>query len=170
MTPAPASAPIVEILTSQEVVGAVGVLVLALLGLAVAAARWARAWVEGRLSALHTQIKAAGAAAEQAGAAAEVAAEQAGETRKSVGNCPWHPQLREDVDELRAGLSTVLERMDAAEQARLAEAEARERRDRRAEDQLDGLRDDLRAAAASTERRIGSLDVRLSALEHPPSG
>lgn len=169
MIPAP-SAPIVEVLTSREVAGAVGVLVLALLGLAVAAARWARAWVEGRLGALHTQIRAAGEAAEQAGAAAEVAAEQAGETRRSVGSCPWHPQLRDDVDELRAGLATVLERMGAAEMARLAEAEARERRDRRAEDQLDGLRDDLRTAAASTERRIGSLDARVSALEHPPRG
>lgn len=170
MTPAPASAPIVEILTSQEVAAAVGVLVLALLGLAVAAARWARTWVEGRLASLHTQIKAAGAAAEQAGAAAEVAAEQAGETRRTVGSCPWHPQLRDDVDELRADLATVLERMDAAEMARRAEAEARERRDRRAEDQLDGLRDDLRASAASTEQRISSLDSRLSALEHPPHG
>ena len=170
MTTAPASAPIVEILTSQEVAAAVGVLVLALLGLAVAAARWARTWVEGRLSALHTQIKAAGAAAKQAGAAAEVAAEQAGETRRTVGNCPWHPQLRDDVDGLRDDLATVLERMDAAEMARRAEAEARERRDRRAEDQIDGLRDDLRAAAASTEQRIGLIDRRLSALEHPPRG
>lgn len=162
MSPAPASAPIVEILTSQEVVGAVGVLVLALLGLAVAAARWARAWVEGRLGALHTQI-------EGAAAAAEVAAEQAGAAREGVTNAHG-THLRDDVDELRAGLATVLERMDAAELARLAEAEARERRDRRAEDQLDGLRDDLRAAAASTERRIGSLDTRVSALEHPPRG
>lgn len=162
MSPAPASAPIVEILTSQEVAGAVGILVLALLGLAVAAARWARAWVEGRLGALHTQI-------EGAAAAAEVAAEQAGAAREGVTNAHG-THLRDDVDELRAGLATVLERMDAAELARLAEAEARERRDRRAEDQLDGLRDDLRAAAASTERRIGSLDTRLSALEHPPHG
>nr|DAV39881.1 MAG TPA: Protein of unknown function (DUF2746) [Caudoviricetes sp.] len=162
MIPAPASAPIVEILTSQEVVGAVGVLVLALLGLAVAAARWARAWVEGRLGALHTQI-------EGAAAAAEVAAEQAGAAREGVTNAHG-THLRDDVDELRAGLATVLARMDAAEMARLAEAEARERRDRRAEDQLDGLRDDLRAAAASTERRIGSLDTRVSALEHPPRG
>ena len=162
MSPAPASAPIVEILTSQEVAGAVGILVLALLGLAVAAARWARAWVEGRLGALHTQI-------EGAAAAAEVAAEQAGAAREGVTN-RHGTHLRDDVDELRAGLATVLERMDAAEMARLAEAEARERRDRRAEDQLDGLRDDLRAAAASTERRIGSLDTRLSALEHPPRG
>lgn len=162
MSPAPASAPIVEILTSREVAGAVGVLVLALLGLAVAAARWARAWVEGRLGALHAQIQAAGAAA-------EVAAEQAGAAREGVTNAHG-THLRDDVDELRAGLATVLERMDAAEMARLAEAEARERRDRRAEDQLDGLRDDLRAAAASTERRIGSLDTRVSALEHPPRG
>lgn len=162
MSPAPASAPIVEILTSQEVAAAVGVLVLALLGLAVAAARWARAWVEGRLGALHTQI-------EGAAAAAEVAAEQAGAAREGVTNAHG-THLRDDVDELRAGLATVLERMDAAELARLAEAEARERRDRRAEDQLDGLRDDLRAAAASTERRIGSLDARVSALEHPPRG
>lgn len=162
MSPAPASAPIVEILTSQEVAGAVGILVLALLGLAVAAARWARAWVEGRLASLHTQI-------EGAAAAAEVAAEQAGAAREGVTNAHG-THLRDDVDELRAGLATVLERMDAAELARLAEAEARERRDRRAEDQLDGLRDDLRAAAASTERRIGSLDTRLSALEHPPRG
>ena len=162
MSPAPASAPIVEILTSQEVAGAVGILVLALLGLAVAAARWARAWVEGRLGALHTQI-------EGAAAAAEVAAEQAGAAREGVTNAHG-THLRDDVDELRAGLATVLERMDAAELARLAEAEARERRDRRAEDQLDGLRDDLRAAAASTERRIGSLDARVSALEHPPRG
>lgn len=162
MSPAPASAPIVEILTSQEVAAAVGVLVLALLGLAVAAARWARAWVEGRLGALHTQI-------EGAAAAAEVAAEQAGAAREGVTNAHG-THLRDDVDELRAGLATVLARMDAAEMARLAEAEARERRDRRAEDQLDGLRDDLRAAAASTERRIGSLDMRVSALEHPPRG
>lgn len=162
MSPAPASAPIIEILTSQEVAGAVGILVLALLGLAVAAARWARAWVEGRLASLHTQI-------EGAAAAAEVAAEQAGAAREGVTNAHG-THLRDDVDELRAGLATVLERMDAAEMARLAEAEARERRDRRAEDQLDGLRDDLRAAAASTERRIGSLDTRLSALEHPPRG
>lgn len=162
MTPAPASAPIVEILTSQEVVGAVGVLVLALLGLAVAAARWARAWVEGRLGALHTQI-------EGAAAAAEVAAEQAGAAREGVTNAHG-THLRDDVDELRAGLATVLERMDAAELARLAEAEARERRDRRAEDQLDGLRDDLRASTASTEQRISSLDTRVSALEHPPRG
>ena len=162
MSPAPASAPIVEILTSREIAGAVGVLVLALLGLAVAAARWARAWVENRLGALHTQI-------EGAAAAAEVAAEQAGAAREGVANAHG-THLRDDVDELRAGLATVLERMDAAERARLAEAEARERRDRRAEDQLDGLRDDLRAAAASTERRIGSLDTRLSALEHPPRG
>ena len=163
MSPAPASAPIVEILTSQEVVGAVGVLVLALLGLAVAAARWARVWVEGRLGALHTQIKAAGEAA-------EVAAEQAGETRRTVGSCPWHPQLRDDVDGLRADLATVLERMEAAEMARRAEAEARERRDRRAEDQIDGLRDDLRAVVVATEQRIGLIDRRLSALERPPRG
>ena len=162
MTPAPASAPIIEILTSPEVAGAVGILVLALLGLAVAAARWARAWVESRLGALHTQI-------EGAAAAAEVAAEQAGAAREGVTNAHG-THLRDDVDELRAGLATVLERMDAAEMARLAEAEARERRDRRAEDQLDGLRDDLRAAAASTEQRISSLDRRLSTLEHPPRG
>lgn len=87
-----------------------------------------------------------------------------------MGSCPWHPQLRDDVDGLRADLATVLERMDAAEMARQAEAEARERRDRRAEDQLDGLRDDLRASAASTEQRISSIDRRLSALEHPPHG
>ena len=162
MTPAPASAPIVEILTSREIAGAVGVLVLALLGLAVTAARWARAWVESRLGALHTQI-------EGAAAAAEVAAEQAGAAREGVTN-RHGTHLRDEVDELRVGLATVLERMDAAEMARQAEAEARERRDRRAEDQLDGLRDDLRASAASTEQRIGSLDRRLSALEHPPRG
>lgn len=147
MSPAPASAPIVEVLTSREVAGAVGVLVLALLGLAVAAARWARAWVEGRLGALHTQI-------EGAAAAAEVAAEQAGAAREGVTNAHG-THLRDDLDEVRATLATVLARMDMAETARQADVERQAetlgliaQRVSRVETHADGLRADLRALDA----------------------
>ena len=82
--------------------------------------------------------------------------------------------LRDDVDgliaavaDLTAGQTTMLQRMDAAEMARIAEAEARESRDRRAELQIDGLRDDLRAHTASSDRAHQVIHSRIDSIKHP---
>ena len=73
--------------------------------------------------------------------------------------------IRDDLDEVRDAVDTILRRMDAAELARIEERDTRERRDRRAEDQIDGMRDDIRSLTASAERAHARLDERVTALE-----
>ena len=143
------SHPLVEVFSSQEVAAAAGVFLLAVIGLATMGVRWARAWVESQSGALHSQVAEVGAAEQAVDA-----------TTNSHGT-----HIRDDLDEVRAAVDTILKRMDAAELARIQERDTRERRDRRAEDQIDGMRDDIRALTASAEHAHTRLDERIAALE-----
>nr|DAH25703.1 MAG TPA: Protein of unknown function (DUF2746) [Caudoviricetes sp.] len=73
--------------------------------------------------------------------------------------------LRDDLDEVRAGMKTLVRKVDEIERARMEEAHSRERRDQRAEDQIDGLRLDVRALTASAEKTHERLETRLECLE-----
>lgn len=154
ITPSP---PFTEVFSSQEVAAAVGVFLLAIIGLATMGVRWARAWVEAQIGALHSQVAEVGDRAKGAREAAEQAVDA---TTNSHGT-----HLRDDLDEVRGAVDTILKRMDSAELARIEERDTRERRDRRAEDQIDGMRDDIRSMAASAERAHARLDERVTALE-----
>ena len=132
-------------------------LVVTLRGLGAVAARWARAWVELRIAALSRQIS-------EASASASEAASQASRAREGVTN-EHGSHLRDDLDEVRASVHAILDRMDAAEMARREDEDARERRDRRAEDQIDGLRDDMRALSASADRTHTRIEDRIRTLE-----
>ena len=151
------SHPLVEVFSSQEVAAAAGVFLLAVIGLATMGVRWARAWVESQIGALHSQVAEVGDRAKGAREAAEQAVDA---TTNSHGT-----HIRDDLDEVRAAVDTILKRMDAAELARIQERDTRERRDRRAEDRIDGMRDDIRALTASAEHAHTRLDERIAALE-----
>lgn len=73
--------------------------------------------------------------------------------------------LRDDLDEVRAGMKTLMRKVDGIEKARAQDARSRERRDQRAEDQIDGLRLDVRALTASAEKTHERLESRLECLE-----
>ena len=157
MSTAMPSHPLVEVFSSQEVAAAAGVFLLAVIGLATMGVRWARAWVESQIGALHSQVAEVGDRAKGAREAAEQAVDA---TTNSHGT-----HIRDDLDEVRAAVDTILKRMDAAELARIQERDTHERRDRRAEDQIDGMRDDIRALTSSAEHAHTRLDERIAALE-----
>ncbi|MHA6564047.1 hypothetical protein ACX3UL_09900 [Actinomyces urogenitalis] len=127
-------------------------------------------WLQRRITA---QIDGVSDQARRAAEASVEAAGQAAAARDGVTNSHG-THLRDDVDgliaavaDLTAGQTTMLQRMDAAEMARIAEAEARESRDRRAELQIDGLRDDLRAHTASSDRAHQVIHSRIDSIKHP---
>lgn len=143
MTPAPH--PVVQVLTAPEVVGAASVVTVAVLGLLGALIRTYTRRVEQGLRHL-------GRRAERAEAAADAA-------RDGVTN-RHGTHLRDDIDEVRAGLSTVLARLDTAETARQADVERQDAtlagistRMARVETQADGLRADVRALDARVTRQ-----------------
>lgn len=143
MTPAPH--PVVQVLTAPEVVAAASVVTVAVLGLLGALIRTYTRRVEQGLRHL-------GRRAERAEAAADAA-------REGVTNAHG-THLRDDIDEVRAGLSTVLARLDTAETARQADVERQDAtlagistRMARVETQADGLRADVRALDARVTRQ-----------------
>lgn len=145
MTPAPH--PVVQVLTAPEVVGAASVVTVAVLGLLGALIRTYTRRVEQGL-------RHVGHRAERAEAAADAA-------RDGVTN-RHGTHLRDDIDEVRASLSTVLARLDTAETARQADVERQDealheisRRMSRAETHTDGLRADLRAIDGRLARQEG---------------
>jgi hypothetical protein len=140
---------VVQVLTAPEVVGAASVVTVAVLGLLGALIRTYTRRVEQGL-------RHVGRRAERAEAAADAA-------RDGVTN-RHGTHLRDDIDEVRAGLSTVLARLDTAETARQADVERQDEalasigaRVSRVETHSDGLRADLRA-----------LDARLARQEERP--
>lgn len=162
--PVHAQPPLVEVFTSREVVAGLVALIVGLLSLGNLVLRWTRSWIQARIDALHDQVVRVGDRAEGAKEAATRAVEA---TTNSHGT-----HLRDDVDEIRGDvraiqqtLTTVLERMDVAETNRIEERSERERRDQRAENQIDGLRDDIRAITANSDRTHARLDERIAALE-----
>ena len=84
------SHPIVEVFSSQEVAAATGVFLLAVIGLATMGVRWARAWVETQIGALHSQVAEVGDRAKGAREAAEQAVDA---TTNSHGT-----HIRDDLD------------------------------------------------------------------------
>ena len=159
-----AQPPLVEVFTSREVVAGLVAMVVGLLSLGNLVLRWTRSWVQARIDALHDQVVRVGDRAEGAKEAATRAVEA---TTNSHGT-----HIRDDMDEIQKDvrtiqqtLTTVLERMDVAETNRIEERSERERRDQRAENQIDGLRDDIRAIPANSERTHARLDERIAALE-----
>ena len=77
--------------------------------------------------------------------------------------------LREDLDEVRAQLSTVLARLDTAETARQTDVERQDAtlsaistRVARVETQADGLRADIRALDGRVTRQDQALQDRLT--------
>lgn len=162
--PVHAQPPLVEVFTSREVVAGLVALIVGLLSLGNLVLRWTRSWIQARIDALHDQVVRVGDRAEGAKEAATRAVEA---TTNSHGT-----HLRDDVDEIREDvraiqqtLTTVLERMDVAETNRIEERSERERRDQRAENQIDGLRDDVRAITVNSDRTHARLDERIAALE-----
>lgn len=162
--PVHAQPPLVEVFTSREVVAGLVALIVGLLSLGNLVLRWTRSWIQARIDALHDQVVRVGDRAEGAKEAATRAVEA---TTNSHGT-----HLRDDVDEIREDvraiqqtLTTVLERMGVAETNRIEERSERERRDQRAESQIDGLRDDIRAITANSDRTHARLDERIAALE-----
>lgn len=156
--------PLVEVFTSREVVAGLVALVVGLLSLGNLVLRWSRSWIQSRIDALHDQVVRVGDRAEGAKEAATRAVEA---TTNSHGT-----HIRDDMDEIREDVQTiqrtltmVLDRMDVAESNRIEERNERERRDQRAENQIDGLRDDIRAITANSERTHARLDERIATLE-----
>lgn len=153
MTPPP---PVLEVISSQEVVAAASVLLAAVLGLLAAGSRWVKRWLEGHMEA----VRADASAAAQAAARAE----------DQVTNS-HDLNLRDDLDckfdDLRARLDVLAARQESIE-------ETREARDRRAEFQIDGLRDDLRDTSRRADATHARIEDRLTSLEsqvkecHPP--
>lgn len=152
MTPAPH--PVVQVLTAPEVVTASTVAVAAILGLLGALIRAQTRRVEQGLSRLWARVEAARTAADAA--------------RDGVTNQHGtHP--REDLDEVRAQLSTVLARLDTAETARQTDVERQDAtlsaistRVARVETQADGLRADIRALDGRVTRQDQALQDRLT--------
>ena len=162
--PAHVQPPLVEVFTSREVVAGLVALVVGLLSLGNLVLRWSRSWIQSRIDALHDQVVRVGDRAEGAKEAATRAVEA---TTNSHGT-----HLRDDMDEIREDvravqqtLAMVLDRMDVAESNRVEERTERERRDQRAENQIDGLRDDVRMVTQSSNQAHARLDERIAALE-----
>ncbi|MCZ0858177.1 hypothetical protein OHJ16_08995 [Actinomyces israelii] len=152
MTPAPH--PVVQVLTAPEVVTASTVAVAAILGLLGAFIRAQTRRVEQGLSRLRARVEAARTAADAA--------------RDGVTN-QHGTHLREDLDEVRAQLSTVLARLDTAETARQTDVERQDAtlsaistRVARVEMQADGLRADIRALDGRVTRQDQALQDRLT--------
>lgn len=152
MTPAPH--PVVQVLTAPEVVTASTVAVAAILGLLGAFIRAQTRRVEQGLSRLWARVEAARTAADAA--------------RDGVTN-QHGTHLREDLDEVRAQLSTVLARLDTAETARQTDVERQDAtlsaistRVARVEMQADGLRADIRALDGRVTRQDQALQDRLT--------
>lgn len=162
--PVHARPPLVEVFTSREVVAGLVALVVSLLSFGNLVLHWSRSWIQSRIDALHDQVVRVGDRAEGAKEAATRAVEA---TTNSHGT-----HLRDDMDEIREDvravqqtLATVLDRMDVAESNRIEERTERERRDQRAENQIDGLRDDIRMITQSSNQAYARLDERIVALE-----
>ena len=149
--------PIVEVLASKEVVAGIATFVVAFLTLLGAFIRWLIAWVNRKILSLQTQM----ADISESASKAETEARGA---REGVTNSHG-THLRDDLDEVRAGMKTLMRKVDGIEKARLEDARSRERRDQRAEDQIDGLRLDVRALTASAEKTHERLETRLECLE-----
>ena len=152
MTPAPH--PVVQVLTAPEVVTASTVAVAAILGLLGAFIRAQTRRVEQGLSRLWARVEAARTAADAA--------------RDGVTN-QHGTHLREDLDEVRAQLSTVLARLDTAETARQTDVERQDAtlsaistRVARVEMQAAGLRADIRALDGRVTRQDQALQDRLT--------
>lgn len=162
--PVHAQPPLVEVFTSREVVAGLVALIVGLLSLGNLVLRWTRSWIQARIDALHDQVVRVGDRADGAKEAATRAVEA---TTNSHGTHLRDDvdEIREDVREIQRTLTTVLERMDVAETNRIEERSERERRDQRAENQIDGLRDDIRAITANSDRTHARLDERIAALE-----
>lgn len=147
MTPAPH--PVVQVLTAPEVLTAATGAVAVILGLLSVLVRSQTRRLEDGLHRLGRHTDAAKTAAERA-------------TESVTNNHGTH--MRDDIDEVRAGLETVLARLDTAETARQADVERQDdalatigARVFRVETHADGLRADLRA-----------LDARITHQEERP--
>lgn len=147
MTPAPH--PVVQVLTAPEVLTAATGAVAVILGLLSVLVRSQTRRLEDGLHRLGRRADAAKTAAERA-------------TESVTNNHGTH--MRDDLDEVRAGLETVLARLDIAETARQADVERQDdalatigARVSRVETHADGLRADLRA-----------LDARITHQEDRP--
>lgn len=147
MTPAPH--PVVQVLTAPEVLTAATGAVAVILGLLSVLVRSQTRRLEDGLRRLGRHTDAAKTAAER--------------TTESVTN-NHGTHMRDDLDEVRAGLETVLARLDTAETARQADVERQDdalatigARVSRVETHADGLRADLRA-----------LDARITHQEERP--
>ena len=151
------SGPIVEILASKEVVAGITAFAVAFLTLLVGFVRWLVAWVNRKIVSLQAQM----AGISESASKAETEARGA---REGVTNSHG-THLRDDLDEVRAGMKTLVLKIDGIERARVEDARSRERRDQRAEDQIDGLRLDVRALTASAEKTHERLETRLECLE-----
>lgn len=147
MTPAPH--PVVQVLTAPEVLTAATGAVAVILGLLSVLVRSQTRRLEDGLHRLGRRTDAAKTAAERA-------------TESVTNNHGTH--MRDDLDEVRASLETVLARLDTAETARQADVERQDdalatigARVSRVETHADGLRADLRA-----------LDARITHQEERP--
>ncbi len=149
--------PIFEVLTSKEVVAGIAALVVAFLTLLGAFIRWGVVGGKRKVVGLRTQM----ADISESASKAETEARGA---REGVTNSHG-THLRDDLDEVRAGMKTLMRKVDGIEKARAQDAQSRERRDQRAEDQIDGLRLDVRALTASAEKTHERLETRLECLE-----
>lgn len=144
----PTTHPVIQVLTAPEVAAAASGAVAALLGLLVMLIRSQTHRLEDRLHSL--------------GIRTDEACNAADEARRGVTN-EHGTHLRDDLDEVRDNLNTVLARLDTAETARQADVERSEekleiiaRRVSRVETHADGLRADLR----SLDARVARQEVR----------
>lgn len=147
-TPTPAPQRVSDLLTTPEMLGALAALFLAVAGALTAFMRWLKAYFDARLTSVAVNAAAAASAAQESEQASKVAAQAAKGAHEGVTN-NHSKNLRDDLDER---FSAVLARLDSMEEATQRSEDLRERRDRRSEDQIDGLRDDVRALTERSDR------------------
>lgn len=140
--------PIHSIVSSTEVISAIVLVVVTVL-----------TWIVAKLKA---SIKQIDASVQLTRTEATLAANHAAIAQDSVTN-NHDKNLRDDMDEFRDAVFARLDKMEA--DARAAEL-ARERRDRRSEDQIDGLRDDVRDLTNRADRDHQVIHSRIDSLKN----
>ncbi len=144
--------PINSVITAPEVITALTLVVVSVLTLLTVKTKSA--------------IKRVDAGLQVTKAEATRAADHAAVAQEQVANTHT-VNLRDDLDAFR---ELVTGELGAIREEQKADAEARERRDRRAEDQIDGLRDDVRQLTERADRDHRIIHERINALKAGQGG
>lgn len=145
--------PITEVVTDPSINKALVALFVAFAGVLGALFRWMR----NRLNSLNMTMETANFWAKDASQSAGKASEQVTNSHKT--------NLRDDLDGVHSEIDGM--RKDICEIKEILKSDASERvhRDRRAESQIDGLRDDVRAMSAISDREHELLHQRINDIK-----